>query len=111
MLPPRGILEAPGHVGAAPLRGAGSSGIKVTYGQTMLVVELVVHLSQILVEVIGGGNIALPSRVAIAERNVGKGNVVVDDLHRHWIEAVRADYVGDAVTREGQIILWIGGLG
>src|SRR5258707_10531194 len=100
MLPPRGILEAPGHVGAAPLRGAGSSGIKVTYGQTMRVVELVVHLSQILVEVIGGGNIALPSCVASAERNVGQGNVGVDDLHRHRIQTVGADHVRDAVADE-----------
>src|SRR6266404_9933709 len=98
MLPPRGILEAPGHVGVAPLRGAGSSGIKVTYGQTMRVVELVVRLSQILVKVIGGRNIALPSRVAIAEGNVGQGNVGIDDLHRYCILTVRADYVRDAVA-------------
>src|SRR6266481_5573803 len=100
MLPPRGILEAPGHVGAAPLRGAGSSGIKVTYGQTMRVVELVVHLSQVLVEVIGGGNISLPSCVASAERNIGQGNVGADDLRRHRIQTVGTDHVRDAVADE-----------
>src|SRR5258708_15510704 len=111
MLPPRGILEAPGYVGATPLRGAGSSGIKVTYGQTMRVVELVVHLSQILVEVIGGGNIALPSCVASAERNVGQGNVGVDDLQRHRIQTVGADHVRDAVADESCVSGGIGGLG
>src|SRR5213080_2906334 len=111
MLPPSGILEAPGYVGTARLRGAGSSRIKVTYGQTMRVVELVVHLSQILVEVIGGGNIALPSCVAIAERNVGQGNVAVDDLHRHRIQTVGADHVGDAGADERCVIGGIGRLG
>src|SRR5213080_925372 len=111
MLPPSGILEAPGYVGTARLRGAGSSGIKVTYGQTVSVVELVVHLSQILVEVKGGGNIALPSCVASAEGNVGQGNVVVDDLHRHRIQTVGADHVRDAVADESCVSGRIGGLG
>src|SRR5712672_1930778 len=111
MLAPRGILEAPGHVGAAPLRGAGSSGIKVTYGQTMRVVELVVHLSQILVEVVGGGNIALPPCVASAEGNVGQGNVGVDDFPCHGIDTIGADYVDDAIADErgvGSRIRWLG---
>ena len=111
MLPPGGILEAPGHVGAAPLRGAGSSGIKVTYAQTVSGVELVVHLSQILVEVIGRGNIALPSGVASAEGNVGQGNVGVDDLSRHRIDTIGADYVDDAVAYERCVsgrIRWLG---
>ena len=111
MLPPGGILEAPGHVGAARLRGAGSAGIKVTYRQTMHVVELVVHLSQILVEVIGGGNIALPSCVASAEGNVGQGNVGVDDLPGHRIDAIRANHIGDAVADERCVNRGIGGLG
>src|SRR5258706_15807500 len=109
MLPPRGILETPGHVGAAPLRGAGSSGIKVNYGKTMRVVELVVHLSQILVEVIRGGNIALPSCVAIAEDNVGQGNVRLVDLSRHRIDAVGPDYVVDSVPPQSQLVLRFGG--
>src|SRR4029077_17795430 len=110
MLPPRGILEAPGHVGAAPLRGAGSSGIKVTYGQTVSFVELVVRLSQILVEVIGGGNIALPSCVAIAESNVGQGNVSIDDLSGHRIDTIGADDIEDSEAGERRVRGGIGGL-
>src|SRR6185503_8504100 len=98
MLPPRGILKAPRYVGAARLSGAGASGIKVTNTQTMLVVELVVHFSEILVKVIGSGYIALPSCVTIRERNVGRRNVVVDDLHRHRILPVGADHVRHAVA-------------
>src|SRR5438105_2144722 len=101
MLPPGGILEAPRHVGTAPLRSAGSAGIKVTYRQTMHVVELVVHLSQILVEVIGGGNIALPSCVASAEGNVGQGNVGVDDLRGHRLDAIGAIPAGEVVADVG----------
>src|SRR5437762_8356809 len=100
MLPPGGILKTPRQVRVARLRGAGSAGIKVTYRQTMHVVELVVHLSQILVEVIGGGNVALPSYVAITEGNVGQGNVGVDDLHRHRIQTAGADHVRDAGADE-----------
>src|SRR5260221_9781843 len=107
MLAPRGILETPGHVGTARLRGAGSSGIKVTYAQTVIGVELVVHLSQILVEVIGGGNIALP----LVARRVGERDVVVDDLHRHRIQTVGANYISDAVADESQASRGIDGLG
>src|SRR6267142_1770782 len=111
MLPPRRILDAPGHVGAAPLRGAGSSGIKVTYAQTVVGVELVVHLSQILVEVKWRGNIALPSGVAIAEGNVGQGNVGIDDPPRHRINSVRANYIRHSVARERPIVSGIGRFG
>src|SRR5436853_3932307 len=107
MLPPRGILEAPWHIGTARLRGAGSSGIKVTYAQTVNGVELVVHLSQHLVEVIGGGNITLP----LVAGRVGKRNVVVNDLRSDWIDSVRTDYVSDAVADERQAVLGIDGLG
>src|SRR5450432_3180788 len=111
MLPPRGILEAPGHVGATSLRGAGSARIKVTYAQTVSGVELVFHLSQILVEVIRGGNITLPSSRAIGVDNVGQGNVRVDDLRRHRIQTVGANYVEDAVANERCVSGGIGRFG
>src|ERR1041384_99140 len=111
MLPPGGILETPGYVGATRLRGAGSSGIKVAYGQAMRGVEWVVHLSQILVEVIGGGKITLPSGRAIRVSNVRQRDEVVDDLHRHRIHAVGADHIRDAVADERSVGRRISGLG
>src|ERR1700681_4572721 len=77
----------------------------------MRVVELVVRLSQILVEIKGGGNIALPSCVTSAEGNVGQGNVGIDDLHCHRIQTVGADHVSDAVADESCVSGGIGGLG
>jgi len=71
--------------------------------KTMRVVELVVHLSQILVEVKWRGNIALPSCVAVAEGNVGQGNVVIDDLPRDRINSVRANYIRHSVADEGRV--------
>src|SRR5258705_524332 len=103
MLPPGGILDAPGHVGAAPLRGAGSAGIEVTYAQTVSGVELVVHLSQILVKVKRRGNIALPSCIAIGKANVGQRNVAIDDLPRDRINSVRANYIRHSVADEGSV--------
>src|ERR1051325_1343201 len=111
MLAPRGILKAPWQVGAAGLRRAGTSSIKVTYAQAVSVVELIVHLSQIFVEVIRGSNISLPSCVAIGQRKVGKWDVVVDDLHGHRILTVGADHVRDAVADERPVSGRIGGLG
>src|SRR5437868_8115032 len=112
MLPPRGIVEAPGHVGAARLRGAGPSGIKVTYAQTMRVRQLIIHLSQVLVEVIRGGNIALPSCCASGGIDkVCQGNIVVYDLHRDRIQTVGANYIRYSVADERQVGGWIRRLG
>src|SRR4030095_14281568 len=111
MLSPRGILDAPGHVGAAALRGAGSSGIKVTYAQTMSGVELVVHLPQIFVEVKWGGNIALPSCVAVWEGNVGQGNVGICDRPRGRSVSLAANYVSDSVADECRVSGRIGRFG
>src|SRR3954462_13165514 len=100
MLPPGGILEAPGQVAAASPRSARATGIKVADAQTMCVVELVVGLSEILIEIVGGRNIALPSRVAVRERNVGRGYKVSEDPHRHRIHPGGADYVRYPVADE-----------
>src|ERR1043165_3486920 len=70
-------------------------------------VELVIYFSQILVEVIGSGNIALP----LVPRRVGERNVVVDDFHRHRIQTVRTNYIGDAGADESQPSRRIDGLG
>ena len=96
MLPPFELLAGPGQVAAARLHCVASLSYEVTQGQAVRGVDLVVQLPQKLVSVKGTGNIALPS----AAGNVGKGDVVVDDLHRHRIDTVGADYVSDAVANE-----------
>ena len=74
-------------------------------------VELIVHLSQILVGVKWGGNISLPPGVAIGESNVGQRNVGIDDLPRHWINSVRANYIRHSVADEGRVSGGIGRFG
>src|ERR1051326_4020418 len=111
MLPPRGILKTPRQVPAAAPRSAGPAGIEVTYAQAVLGSELVVNLSQILVEVVRGRYIALPSGVAIGQRNIRRWDEVTDDLHRHWIHTIRTDHIRDAVADERCVSSRIGGLG
>src|SRR6267378_3678720 len=98
MLPPFELLAGPGQVAAPRLNCVGSRSIEVTESEAVRGVQLMVQLSQKFVRVKWTGNIALP----FAAGNVGSGNVVVDDLHRHRIETVGADYVGDAFAGECQ---------
>ena len=60
-------------------------GQEVVAAETVRGVELVVDLQQDLVGVVGAGHVALPDVAG----DVGQRNVVVDDLHRHRIEAIR----------------------
>src|SRR5262245_55184853 len=107
MLPPVELLAGPGQVAAARLHRISSSSCKVTADQAAPRVELVIHLRQNLVGVKRTGNIALP----FAAGNVGSGDEVVDDLHRHRIETVWTDDAGDAVADESLTGGGIGGLG
>src|SRR5262245_60688448 len=94
MLPPVELLAGPGQVAAARLHRIASCSCKVIEGQAAPRVELVIHLRQNLVGVKGTGNIALP----FAAGNVGSGDEVVDDLHRHRIETVGTDEADDVLA-------------
>ena len=98
MLSPGRILETPRQVAVATSASARSASIEVIESQSMSAVKLIVHLSEIFIEVKRGRNITLPSRITIWEDSIRIRDIGVDYLPSYRVDTICTNYVRHAVT-------------
>src|SRR3954463_7194209 len=106
MLPPIELLAGPWEVTGTGLYSVCSGRFKVAEGQTVRGGKLMIDLCQKLVCIEWAGEVALP----LVSRNVGNGNIRVDDLQCDRIDSIRANYSAYAVTNEDLASCGVNGL-
>ena len=97
MLAPVEILARPRKIPRARSHRVRAGGQEIITAEPVRGVELMVDLDQTLVRVVGTRHVALPDIAG----HVRQRNVVVDDFHRHRVEAIGTDDADDAVARKG----------